>query len=221
MGSAGMSFLALLLSASLAAPAAGQWRAEPVSDAFAAARWSGPTISGTTALAAEASAVHLDTDVYAPSPDMRAHIARTSAPYGQFADSIASGGARFGGALVGGLAGFGVGAGAGFLIGAKTDACGDEWCPFATATIGAALGESIGMAAGAHLANRGRGNLLRTAVMTTLVGAAGLGLAGAFESGAPATLTVTALVQALMASAIEGSTARARLADAPEQRQQK
>lgn len=216
-----MALVALLLSATLAAPTAGQWRGEAVSDTFAAARWTGPTIRSAAALPSGTAAVSEDAEGYSASRTQAAPGVHTAVPNVQFADSIASGGARFGGALVGGLIGFGVGAGAGFLVGAKTDACGDEWCPLAAATIGAALGESIGMAAGAHLVNRGRGNLLRTATMTTLVGAAGLGLASAFDSGAPATLGVTALVQALMASAIEGSTARARLADTPEQRQQK
>ncbi len=146
------------------------------------------------------------------TPDVR------TLPSVPVADSIAPGGARFGGALLGGLTGLAIGAGAGLLLGAGTDVCGDEWCPLATLTIGAAIGESVGMAAGAHLVNRGRGDLFRGAIMTTLVGAAGIGLASAFDSGAPATLAVTALAQALVASAIEGSTARARAAEAPEPR---
>src|SRR5690606_8839172 len=137
----------------LAAPVTGQWRADAVSASWEA--WSEPVIGWA-------------------APDVR------TLPSVPVADSIAPGGARFGGALLGGLTGLAIGAGAGFLLGAGTDACGDEWCPLATLTIGAALGESVGMAAGAHLVNRGGGDLFRGAMMTTLVGAAGIGLASAF-----------------------------------------
>lgn len=189
----GVLIAALLLTA----PVSAQHRPTPISDGLTAVEWRGPSVLGVRPGLEASGTVRSEDpgDVFGLKPS----AGRTQ--------QIAGGsrGTMFVGALVGGLVGAAAGVGVGYVL-ADDVGCGDEWCVLGGAVVGGLVGESVGMPVGAHLVNRRRGDLFRGIIMTTLVGGAGLGLASAFDSGAGATLALTALAQAFVAASIEDSS---------------
>ena len=192
------AIVGVLMAASLVAePVSAQHRRAPVSDGLAAAEWRGPSVLRVRP--------ELDASGTVRSEDPGDTLAPMSSGERMQQMPEISRGKMFGGALVGGLVGAAAGAGLGFVF-ADDVGCGDEWCVLGGTVVGGLVGESVGMPVGAHLVNRRRGDLFRGIIMTTLVGGAGLGLASIFDSGAGATLALTAFAQAFVAAAIEDSS---------------
>jgi hypothetical protein len=109
------------------------------------------------------------------------------------------------GGIIGGLVGGAGGALAGTMIGAQSAAgCHGELCQLGPALLGFGLGESIGVAVGAHLGARGRGNVAMTAISSVGILVGGLVVAGAAPRGTPAiALALIPAAQLAMALAME------------------
>ncbi|MEO5818502.1 MAG: hypothetical protein ABIT20_24750 [Gemmatimonadaceae bacterium] len=110
----------------------------------------------------------------------------------------------------GGVAGRVLGGGAGFFGGMMLGAseisrrsCTGEDCGLANAIIGSMIGESVGLAVGAHYGSRGRGNLAIQMLTSTAIGAAGLYSAWYAEGAAPIILGAVPVVQLLAVMAME------------------
>jgi hypothetical protein len=104
--------------------------------------------------------------------------------------------------VVGALGGAAIGGG-------QTSSSCSKVCRSRTAAAGAAIGAGALIPLGAHLGNKGKGNLLLSTLATSVVGLAGYGLASAVP-GHPtgAIVFLTAPIQVVLASKVEKSTTR-------------
>jgi hypothetical protein len=109
-----------------------------------------------------------------------------------------------------GVAGGILGGGAGFVGGMFAGAsdlsrrnCTGEDCGLANAILGSMIGESVGLAVGAHYGSRGRGNLAIQLLTSTAIGAAGLYGAWYAEGAAPLFIGVTPVFQLAAVLAME------------------
>ena len=113
--------------------------------------------------------------------------------------------ASLGGALVGGL--FGAG-----MVAVVVTPCSGAWCGFPEIRTGAFIGQSVGAALGAHLANRKRGDLgavLLVAGVTTALGwtlAGPLAEAGGFGEAPAVPIAIALIGQAAAVAAVERHT---------------
>ena len=109
------------------------------------------------------------------------------------------------GGIVGGLLGAAGGAFVGTMVGASSaSGCRGEYCAWGPALLGFGLGESIGLALGAHLGARGRGNVAMTAISSVGILVGGLVVAGAVPRGTPGVaITLIPAAQLAMALAME------------------
>jgi hypothetical protein len=110
----------------------------------------------------------------------------------------------FGGAM-GGLTGLMAG---GFL-GARIElagGCSGEWCGFSGALLGAAIGSSIMIPVGVHLANDGRGDLSQSVAVSGFALAGGVALALLTQEEKP--LLLIPLAQIIGSIAMERRTSR-------------
>ena len=107
------------------------------------------------------------------------------------------------GGVIGGLLGGAGGAFAGTMIGAYSAAgCQGEYCQFGPALLGFGLGESIGLAVGAHLGARGRGDVTLSALTSVGIMVGGVLVSAAVGEGM-ITLPLVPLVQLAATLAME------------------
>jgi hypothetical protein len=92
------------------------------------------------------------------------------------------------GGLLGGAVGVVAGGLAGAALGGGDRLCGDDPCGFEEAVWGAAVGMSVMLPLGVHLANHRRGSYGTELVASLVVGAVGLGLSSQSNNGAPLVL---------------------------------
>jgi hypothetical protein len=110
------------------------------------------------------------------------------------------------GGVAGGVLGGGAGFFGGMMLGASEISrrnCTGEDCGLANAIIGSMVGESVGLALGAHYGSRGRGNLAIQMLTSTAIGAAGFYSAWYAEGAAPIILGAVPVVQLLAVMAME------------------
>lgn len=109
--------------------------------------------------------------------------------------------------VVGGIVGFVAG---GFVVGSAlagvTDCEGDGLCGLGNFLYGGLFGESLGLAAGIHLANGRRGKWHHAAAASLAVAALGVGVAAALDE--PAVLLAVPVGQLMAGIAAERSSAR-------------
>jgi hypothetical protein len=103
--------------------------------------------------------------------------------------------------IAGGLIGGAVGTFGGAWTGAKITEGDCEDCFFVGAAYGAVAGVTTGVPLGVHVANRGRGNLSQSLLLSAAIGAAGLGLAAAADE--PAIMFAVPALQLAASVAVE------------------
>lgn len=120
------------------------------------------------------------------APPEAGDTTRVPLPAGSYEINVGDGivGGLLGGA-VGGVAGYGA---AILIVRSKRCSGNDEFCGLGDALLSIVVGESIGLAVGAHYGSRGRGSLVGASLASAGVGVAGSVLA--VLSGGPALVLV-------------------------------
>lgn len=111
------------------------------------------------------------------------------------------------GTLIGGLVGGAAGAFIGLAIASRTHMdCHVDYCGLAEGFVGLTLGESIGLAVGAHVGSRStrRANIFMTSLASTVIMAGGAGAALMLGEGGVIMLPMTPALQLAAALMIEG-----------------
>ena len=98
----------------------------------------------------------------------------------------------------------------GVWIGAEINRnCTGEFCELGGAAIGGMVGETLGLAIGAHLGNRHRGNIGLDLLTSAGVAAGGIAIAVGNDNNAGGILLVTAVVQLAATVVVERGVGRA------------
>ena len=103
------------------------------------------------------------------------------------------------GGLLAGVTGLVAGAYLGAAID-RSDGCSDDWCGLGGALVGASAGTAFMVPVGVHLANRQRGNFGLGVWWSTIVTAAGWGIAVASDNATPLVLIPLAQIAAAVAA---------------------
>jgi len=111
-----------------------------------------------------------------------------------------------GGGLLGGAVGFVAGALVGGAIGGGNALCGDDACGLEEAAYGAAIGESVLLPLGVHLADRRRGNYGLSLLASAAIAGVGILAVDATNDGWP--LIPVPVAQLVSSILIERATAR-------------